>query len=70
MRGLVLLHHSQREELLLLASCQPRDPTVLLRVLHKKVAENDIGEYGLASPGVADGAIYIRTESSLFKIGK
>ena len=35
----------------------------------KKVAENDIGEFGLSSFGVADGALFIRTESSLFKIG-
>jgi len=36
----------------------------------KKVAENDIGEFGLSSLGVTDGALFIRTESSLFKIGK
>ncbi|MCB1230274.1 MAG: PQQ-binding-like beta-propeller repeat protein [Verrucomicrobiae bacterium] len=33
-----------------------------------KVAENEIGEPGLASYGVADGALFLRTESKLFRI--
>ncbi|HRX53952.1 MAG TPA: PQQ-like beta-propeller repeat protein [Verrucomicrobiales bacterium] len=36
----------------------------------EKVGENQIGEYGLASMGVTDGALYLRTESKLFKIAK
>ncbi len=35
----------------------------------KKIAENDIGEFGLSSYAVTDGAIFIRTESALFRIG-
>lgn len=34
----------------------------------EKVGENPIGEYGLASFGVTDGALYVRTESKLFKV--
>ena len=33
-----------------------------------KVAENEIGEPGLASYGVADGALFLRTGSKLFRI--
>lgn len=36
----------------------------------KQVAENDIGEHGLSSFAVTDGAIYIRTDSELVRIGK
>ncbi len=36
---------------------------------YKEVAKNDLGEMSLASPAVADGAIYIRTESKLYRIG-
>jgi outer membrane protein assembly factor BamB len=38
---------------------------------HRKntYARNDLGEMSLASPAIADGAIYIRTESKLYKIG-
>lgn len=35
----------------------------------EKVSENDIGEAGLASYGVADGALFIRTESKLYRVG-
>lgn len=33
-----------------------------------KVAENDIGESGLSSYGVGDGALFIRTDTRLFRI--
>ena len=36
---------------------------------YKEVAKNDLGEMSLASPAVAGNAIYIRTESKLYKIG-
>lgn len=35
----------------------------------EKLAENDIGEHGLASYGVTDGALFIRTDSKLYRIG-
>ncbi len=35
----------------------------------QKLSENDIGEPGLASYGVTDGALIIRTESKLFRVG-
>lgn len=35
----------------------------------EKIAENDLGEHGLASYGVADGALFIRTDSRLYRIG-
>ena len=35
----------------------------------EKVSENDIGEAGLASYGVANGALFIRTESKLYRVG-
>ncbi|MCF6311623.1 MAG: PQQ-binding-like beta-propeller repeat protein [Verrucomicrobiales bacterium] len=34
------------------------------------VARNDIGEHGLSSFAVTDGALFIRTDSALFRIGK
>ena len=36
---------------------------------YREIAQNDLGEMTLASPAVASGAIYIRTESKLYKIG-
>jgi outer membrane protein assembly factor BamB len=36
---------------------------------YKEVARNDLDEMSLASPAIAAGAIYIRTESMLYKIG-
>ena len=37
---------------------------------YKEIARNDLEEMSLASPAVAGGAIYIRTESKLYKIGE
>jgi len=36
---------------------------------YKEIAKNDLGEMSLASPAVAGNALYIRTESKLYKIG-
>ncbi len=36
---------------------------------YKEVAKNDLGEMSLASPAIAGDALYIRTESKLYKIG-
>jgi outer membrane protein assembly factor BamB len=36
---------------------------------YKEIAKNDLAEMSLASPAIAGGAIYIRTESKLYKIG-
>ena len=36
---------------------------------YKEIAKNDLGEMTLASPAIAGNAIYIRTESKLYKIG-
>jgi hypothetical protein len=36
---------------------------------YKEIARNDVDEMSLASPAIAGGAIYIRTESKLYKIG-
>lgn len=36
---------------------------------YKEVAKNDLGEMTLASPAIAANAIYIRTQSKLYKIG-
>ena len=33
------------------------------------MARNDLDEMSLASPAIAGGAIYIRTETKLYKIG-
>ena len=35
---------------------------------YKEIARNDLSEMSLASPAVAGDAIYIRTESKLYKI--
>jgi outer membrane protein assembly factor BamB len=35
---------------------------------YKEIAKNDLGEMSLASPAVAGNAIYLRTESKLYKI--
>ncbi len=37
--------------------------------VYKEIAKNDLDEMSLASPAIAGGAIYIRTESRLYKIG-
>jgi outer membrane protein assembly factor BamB len=34
------------------------------------VAKNDLGERTLASPAVADGALFIRTKEHLYRIGQ
>ena len=36
---------------------------------YKEIAKNDLGEMSLASPAIAGGAIYIRTEAKLYRIG-
>jgi outer membrane protein assembly factor BamB len=36
---------------------------------YKEMARNDLDEMSLASPAIAAGALYIRTESKLYKIG-
>ena len=36
---------------------------------YKEIAANDLDEMSLASPAIAGGAIYIRTESKLYRIG-
>jgi outer membrane protein assembly factor BamB len=36
---------------------------------YKEIAKNDLDEMSLASPAIAGGAVYIRTESKLYKIG-
>ncbi|MGH9331426.1 MAG: PQQ-binding-like beta-propeller repeat protein [Vicinamibacterales bacterium] len=36
---------------------------------YTELSRNDLGEMSLASPAVAGGAIYIRTEKTLYKIG-
>src|SRR4029079_17518246 len=35
---------------------------------YREIARNDLGEMSLASPAVAGNALYIRTESKLYKI--
>ena len=37
---------------------------------YTELAKNDLEEMSLASPAIAAGAIYIRTETKLYKIGK
>ena len=37
---------------------------------YKEIARNDLGEMSLASPAAAGGALYIRTESKLYKIAE
>jgi outer membrane protein assembly factor BamB len=36
---------------------------------YKEIAKNDLAEMSLASPAVAGGALYIRTETKLYRIG-
>jgi outer membrane protein assembly factor BamB len=36
---------------------------------YKEIARNDLGEMALASPAIAGDALYIRTQSKLYKIG-
>jgi outer membrane protein assembly factor BamB len=36
---------------------------------YKEISTNDLGEMSLASPAIAGNALYIRTESKLYKIG-
>ncbi len=36
---------------------------------YKEMAKNDLDEMSLASPAIAGGALYIRTESKLYRIG-
>ena len=35
---------------------------------YREIARNDLGEMSLASPAVAGNALYIRTETKLYKI--
>jgi outer membrane protein assembly factor BamB len=37
---------------------------------YKELAKNDLAEMSLASPAIAHGAIYIRTQSKLYRIGQ
>ncbi len=37
---------------------------------YKEIARNDLAEMSLASPAVAGDALYIRTQSKLYKIGR
>ena len=37
---------------------------------YKEVATNDLGEMSLASPAIAGNALYIRTQSKLYKIAR
>jgi outer membrane protein assembly factor BamB len=37
---------------------------------YKEIARNDLGEMSLASPAIAGDALYIRTESKLYKIAR
>ena len=37
---------------------------------YKELARNDLAEMALASPAIAGNAIYIRTQSKLYKIAK
>jgi outer membrane protein assembly factor BamB len=36
---------------------------------YKEIAKNDLAEMSLASPAIAGGAIYIRTETKLYRVG-
>ena len=38
--------------------------------VYKEVAQNALNEMSLASPAVADGALFIRTEKRVYRIGK
>ena len=35
---------------------------------YKEIAKNDVGEMSLATPAIAGDALYLRTESKLYKI--
>ena len=37
---------------------------------YKEIARNDLDEMSLASPAIAGGAIYLRTESKLYKVAQ
>ena len=37
---------------------------------YKEIAKNDLGEMALASPAIAGDALYIRTQSKLYKIAR
>jgi outer membrane protein assembly factor BamB len=37
---------------------------------YKEIARNDLGEMSLASPAIAGNALYIRTQTKLYKIGR
>lgn len=37
---------------------------------YKDIAKNDLGEMALASPAIAGDALYIRTQSKLYKIAR
>jgi outer membrane protein assembly factor BamB len=37
---------------------------------YNEIAKNDLGEMTLASPAIAAGAMYVRTESRLYRIGR
>ncbi|HEY7501170.1 MAG TPA: PQQ-binding-like beta-propeller repeat protein [Vicinamibacterales bacterium] len=37
---------------------------------YKEIATNDLGEMTLASPAIAGGSIYVRTETKIYRIGK
>ena len=37
---------------------------------YKELARNDLGEMSLASPAVAGNAIFIRTQSKLYRISR
>ena len=39
-----------------------------IKTLDEKLAENNLGEYTLASPAVSGRALFIRTESHLYRI--
>ena len=36
--------------------------------VYKEIAKNELGEMALASPAIAGDALYIRTQSKLYKI--
>ena len=38
--------------------------------VYKELAKNDLGEMSLASPAIAGNALYLRTQSKLYKIAK
>ena len=38
--------------------------------VYKEIARNEVGEMSLASPAIAGNALYLRTQSKLYKIGR